>query len=237
MSKNNYKSQIESQLQPPLENPNTPKSNNESLENTETTIMFKIILMGDSNTGKTSLIRRYVNNSFEDNYYCTIGVDFFLKFVTVKDTKIKLQIWDTAGMEKYRSLSISYIRGTFAAFVLFDLTSRLSFENVLNWVECYFKNCKSQYQKNVILIGNKADLVDQRAISKQEAEDFAKANNLIYWETSAKEGNNVEEVFGYVANFLYENYKDSFTENTTNVNFFKAGNSDNLLKKNDKKCC
>ena len=240
-----FQSHLNSQMQPPLpDNPNLQGDNN--LTNNASPnyqYIFKVILIGDSNTGQTSLINRFVNKTFDEKYLCTIGVDFFMKTIEVDEQTIKLQIWDTAGMEKYKSISSSYYRGSHAAFVIFDLTNKNTFDSITKWIEAYHKSNNPQFQKNVVLIGNKSDLVDSREITRAEAENFAKMNKMVYWETSAKEGNNVEEVFTYIGQLLFETYKD---ENALvgNSLFMNKDNTQsdskftNILHITDrKKCC
>lgn len=199
--------------------------------------IFKVILIGDSSTGKTSMIQRFINNTFEDKHLNTIGVDFFMRACDIEKHHIKLQIWDTAGTEKYRSISSSYYRGSHAAFIVFDLTCRNTFENVRNWVDSFRKNCNPQNKNNIILIGNKSDLTVERQVKQEEAEELAQTNEMIYWETSAKSGQNVEEVFSYVTKLLYDFYKKD------NFSFFqvKTDNNENYksLINEDKKgiCC
>ena len=240
-----FQSHLNSQMQPPLpDNPNLQGDNNQTNNASPNyQYIFKVILIGDSNTGKTSLINRFVNKTFDEKYLCTIGVGFFMKTIEVDEQTIKLQIWDTAGMEKYKSISSSYYRGSHAAFVIFDLTNKNTFESITKWIEAYHKSNNPQFQKNVILIGNKSDLVDSREITRAEAENFAKMNKMVYWETSAKEGNNVEEVFTYIGQLLFETYKD---ENALvgNSLFMNKDNTQsdskftNILHITDrKKCC
>ena len=232
-------------MQPPLpDNPNLQGDNNQTNNASPNyQYIFKVILIGDSNTGKTSLINRFVNKTFDEKYLCTIGVDFFMKTIEVDEQTIKLQIWDTAGMEKYKSISSSYYRGSHAAFVIFDLTNKNTFDSITKWIEAYHKSNNPQFQKNVVLIGNKSDLVDNREITRAEAENFAKMKKMVYWETSAKEGNNVEEVFTYIGQLLFETYKD---ENALvgNSLFMNKDNTQsdskftNILHITDrKKCC
>ena len=240
-----FQSHLNSQMQPPLpDNPNLQGDNNQTNNASPNyQYIFKVILIGDSNTGKTSLINRFVNKTFDEKYLCTIGVDFFMKTIEVDEQTIKLQIWDTAGMEKYKSISSSYYRGSHAAFVIFDLTNKNTFDSITKWIEAYHKSNNPQFQKNVVLIGNKSDLVDSREITRAEAENFAKMNKMVYWETSAKEGNNVEEVFTYIGQLLFETYKD---ENALvgNSLFMNKDNTQsdskftNILHITDrKKCC
>ena len=176
-----FQSHLNSQMQPPLpDNPNLQGDNNQTNNASPNyQYIFKVILIGDSNTGKTSLINRFVNKTFDEKYLCTIGVDFFMKTIEVDEQTIKLQIWDTAGMEKYKSISSSYYRGSHAAFVIFDLTNKNTFDSITKWIEAYHKSNNPQFQKNVILIGNKSDLVDSREITRAEAENFEKMNKLV----------------------------------------------------------
>lgn len=203
---------------------------------TNNVYLFKIILIGDSSTGKTSLIQRFVNNTFEEKHLNTIGVDFFMKTCNIENYQIKLQIWDTAGTEKYKSISSSYYRGSHAAFILFDLTSRQTFDDVNKWLEAFRKTCNPQNKNNVILIGNKNDLKEQRQIEQDDAEAYARANDMIYWETSAKSGENVEDVFGFVTKLLFDNNKkDNFTSFQPTIN--KGNQLTTNLYEPKKGCC
>ena len=167
--------------------------------------LFKIILIGNSGVGKSSILHRYMKRTFDSNYKVTIGVDFFMKSLTINEQMVKIQIWDTAGQEKYKSMVSSYYRGAHVALIVFDLTSHASFEALPSWVEIFFKN--GPEQKNTILIGNKKDLVEERQVSQEEVELFSQTNNMIYFETSAKDGDNIDYVFSYTAEKLLEFYK------------------------------
>ena len=166
--------------------------------------IFKLILIGNSGVGKSCILQRYMKHSFEESYKCTIGVDFLMKSVIIKGITVKLQLWDTAGQEKYKSMVSSYYRGANVALIVFDLTSHESFEALPIWIENYYKN--GPEQKNIILIGNKKDLEEDRKVSSQEAENFAETNNMMYFETSAKDGENIDYVFNYAAEKLLEFY-------------------------------
>ena len=166
--------------------------------------IFKLILIGDSGVGKSCILQRYMKNTFEESYKCTIGVDFLMKSIIINGQTVKLQLWDTAGQEKYKSMVSSYYRGANVALIVFDLTNRKSFDNLPLWIENFYKN--GPEQKNIILIGNKNDLADQRQVSQEEAEAFSETNNMMYFETSAKEGNNIDYVFNYAAEKLLEFY-------------------------------
>ena len=166
--------------------------------------IFKLILIGNSGVGKSCILQRYIRHSFEESYKCTIGVDFLMKSVIINGISVKLQLWDTAGQEKYKSMVSSYYRGANVALIVFDLTSRPSFDALPLWIENFYKN--GPEQKNIILIGNKKDLVDERQVTQEEAEMFAETNNMIYFETSAKDGDNIDYVFNYAAEKLLEFY-------------------------------
>ena len=147
--------------------------------------IFKLILIGSSGVGKTSILQRYIQKIFYDDYTCTIGVDFFMKSMKIDDKLIKLQLWDTAGTEKFKSITTGYYRGANAAFIVFDLTSRASFDAVPKWIEAYYRT-NNENEKNVVLIGNKSDLEELREVSTEEAQSYAEINNMAYFETSAK---------------------------------------------------
>ena len=199
--------------------------------------IFKLILIGNSCVGKSSIIQRYIQKTFNDEYTCTIGVDFFMKTLDINDNLIKLQLWDTAGTEKFKSITTGYYRGANAAFVVFDLTSRISFDSVSEWIQNYYNYSNPNSEKNVVLIGNKSDLKENREISDEEINKFAINNNIKYFETSAKNGNNIEECFYYIAEKLMKDMKEKGEDNNDN-NIIK---SDNLKNKKDiigeKKCC
>ena len=116
--------------------------------------IFKLILIGSSGVGKSCILQRYMKHTFEESYKCTIGVDFLMKSVIVNGQTVKLQLWDTAGQEKYKSMVSSYYRGANVALIVFDITNRPSFEALPLWIENFYKN--GPEQKNIILIGNKS---------------------------------------------------------------------------------
>ena len=166
--------------------------------------IFKLILIGNSGVGKSCILQRYMKHTFEESYKCTIGVDFLMKSIIINGQTVKLQLWDTAGQEKYKSMVSSYYRGANVALIVFDITNHQSFDALPLWIENFYKN--GPEQKNIILIGNKKDMAEQREVTQQEAEAFSEANNMIYFETSAKEGDNIEYVFNYAAEKLLEFY-------------------------------
>ena len=166
--------------------------------------IFKLILIGNSGVGKSCILQRYMKHTFEESYKCTIGVDFLMKSIVINGQTVKLQLWDTAGQEKYKSMASSYYRGANVALIVFDITNHESFDALPLWIENFYKN--GPEQKNIILIGNKNDLPDLRQVTQQEAEAFSQTNNMMYFETSAKEGDNIEYIFNYAAEKLLEFY-------------------------------
>lgn len=205
-------------------------------------ILFKIILIGDSGIGKTSLINRYVKNEFSEKHLCTIGVDFMMKTLEVNDVNIKLQVWDTAGMERYRQITTSYYKGANAAIIAFDLTNRKSFESLKYWITLYYDYCNQLISKCIAIVGNKLDAEHKREVTKEDIEDFLKINpHLMYYEVSAKSGEGVENLFTNLAERLYnEVINNGFSDfkdrrNTGSYKSINTGDFENLLKKN-KKC-
>jgi len=147
------------------------------------TIRYKIIFVGDAGVGKTTIINRIHGNAFENAYDATIGVDFWPKNIKFRGSDITLQIWDTAGQERYRGLIPSYIRNSSIVFIVFDTTSKKSFESIPNWIDLIRNIAKNK----LVLIGNKIDLKEKREVNKKEGDDLAKKENISYYEISAKD--------------------------------------------------
>ena len=200
--------------------------------------IFKIILIGNSNVGKSSILKRYIQKVFDDNYSCTIGVDFFMKSITIGEKTIKLQLWDTAGTEKFRSITTGYYRGANAALVVFDLTSKKSFTALNEWIQNYYKYSNPDSVKNVVIIGNKCDLTESREVTEEEINDFIKDNNITYFETSAKDGKNIDECFNHMAQKLIEQYENNDNELVKRKDLISNESlKDNAVNIGDKKCC
>ena len=158
---------------------------------------FKLVLLGDSAVGKSSLVLRFVRGQFFEYQESTIGAAFLTQTVALNDTTVKFEIWDTAGQERYHSLAPMYYRGAAAAVVVYDLTSQDSFARAQAWL----RELQQQDNPNLVmaLAGNKADLADQRQVSEAEARAYAEQNGLLFFETSAKTAANVEAVFNEIA--------------------------------------
>ncbi|KAM3164608.1 GTP-binding protein YPT6 [Lachancea thermotolerans] len=185
---------------------------------------YKIVFLGEQGVGKTSLITRFMYDTFDDHYQATIGIDFLSKTMYLDDKTIRLQLWDTAGQERFRSLIPSYIRDSHVAIVVYDVTNKKSFEYIDKWVE----DVKSERgEENVVLciVGNKNDLSDERQVSTEEGERKAQVLNAkIFIETSTKVGFNVKNLFRKIAKTLPEFQKsdsvpldDNATKNKPDV--------------------
>ena len=168
-------------------------------------LKLKIVVLGDSGVGKTNLISRYVSNVFDKSSKATIGVEFFCKTYKVNNKKIiRVEIWDTAGQERYKAITSVYYKGAKGAFIVYDITSRKSFENVDKWIE----EIKEKTSKDIklIVVGNKIDLNDEREISSKEAIFKFKDMDIPLMETSALEDTNVNEAFINIVKIIYQDY-------------------------------
>uniref|UniRef100_A0A7N6FHI0 small monomeric GTPase n=1 Tax=Anabas testudineus TaxID=64144 RepID=A0A7N6FHI0_ANATE len=159
---------------------------------------FKLVLLGESAVGKSSLVLRFVKGQFHEYQESTIGAAFLTQTVCLDDTTVKFEIWDTAGQERYHSLAPMYYRGAQAAIVVYDITNTDTFTRAKNWV----KELQRQASPNIViaLAGNKADLANKRAVDFQEAQAYADDNSLLFMETSAKTAMNVNEIFMAIGN-------------------------------------
>uniref|UniRef100_A0A673BET8 RAB6B, member RAS oncogene family b n=1 Tax=Sphaeramia orbicularis TaxID=375764 RepID=A0A673BET8_9TELE len=159
---------------------------------------FKLVFLGEQSVGKTSLITRFMYDSFDNTYQATIGIDFLSKTMYLEDRTVRrLQLWDTAGQERFRSLIPSYIRDSTVAVVVYDITNVNSFQQTCKWID----DVRTERGSDVIimLVGNKTDLEEKRQITIEEGEQRAKELNVMFIETSAKTGCNVKQLFRRVA--------------------------------------
>ena len=155
--------------------------------------IFKVLLLGNSNVGKSSLFLRFVDDIWNDAFVPTIGVDFKIKTFEIDSKKIKMQIWDTAGQERFKNIVASYYRGANGILLIYDVSDKDSFKNLSNWLIEIEKNASKNVLK--ILIGNKSDLDDKRVITYNQGKEFADTYGLKFIETSAKKNVNVTEAF------------------------------------------
>lgn len=164
------------------------------------TCQFKLVLLGESSVGKSSLVLRFVKGQFHEFQESTIGAAFLTQTVQIDDTTVKFEIWDTAGQERYHSLAPMYYRGAQAAIVVYDITNKETFQKAQTWI----KELQRQASPNIViaLAGNKLDLAGKRAVSYEEAKAYADECSLLFMETSAKTAANVMDIFTSIAKKL-----------------------------------
>merc|ERR1712217_340316 len=155
--------------------------------------LFKLVLIGDSGAGKSSLLLRFADDTFTESYITTIGVDFRFKTIPVEKKTIKLQIWDTAGQERFRTITSAYYRGADGIILVYDTTDRESFNHVDDWLDEVNRYVNESTCK--VLVGNKCDLTTERQVPTEEAKKMAEGLGLAFMETSAKDATNVESAF------------------------------------------
>lgn len=188
--------------------------------------LLKIIILGDSTVGKTSLMNQFVNNTFTASYKATIGADFLTKEITVNDKVISLQLWDTAGQERFQSLGVAFYRGADACVLVYDITKPKSFENLANWKEEFLVQAGPRDPANFpfVVLGNMCDKQDQRKVSAEQAKawctEHRKNAPLPFFETSAKEGININEAFTHVCELVQAQERvaeDTFVPQTLHI--------------------
>mmetsp|Transcript_41419 Transcript_41419/g.68163 ORF Transcript_41419/g.68163 Transcript_41419/m.68163 type:complete len:206 (+) Transcript_41419:186-803(+) len=160
---------------------------------TEYDYLFKLLLIGDSGVGKSCLLLRFADDTYTDSYISTIGVDFKIRTVDLDTKTIKLQIWDTAGQERFRTITSSYYRGAHGIIIVYDITDKESFDNVRQWLFEIDRYASENVCK--LLVGNKSDLSNKRAVEYDVAKAFADELTIPFLETSAKNATNVEQAF------------------------------------------
>ncbi|KAJ6967514.1 ras-related protein RABB1c-like [Populus alba x Populus x berolinensis] len=168
--------------------------------------LFKYIIIGDTGVGKSCLLLQFTDKRFQPVHDLTIGVEFGARMITIDNKPIKLQIWDTAGQESFRSITRSYYRGAAGALLVYDITRRETFNHLASWLEDARQHANANM--TIMLIGNKSDLAHRRAVSTEEGEQFAKEHGLIFMEASAKTAQNVEEAFIKTAATIYKKIQD-----------------------------
>jgi len=165
-------------------------------------VLLKVIILGDSGVGKTSLMNQYVHKRFSNQYKATIGADFLTKEVMIDDKLVTLQIWDTAGQERFQSLGVAFYRGADSCVLCYDITDAKSFDNLESWMDEFLVHAAPRNADSFpfVVLGNKADMANKRQLSASKAKAWCSAKGDIpHYETSAKEALNVEQAFHTIA--------------------------------------
>lgn len=165
--------------------------------------LIKLLLLGDSAVGKSSLLLRFCDNKFEQNFVITIGVDFKIKNIVRGDKRVRLQVWDTAGQERFRTITPAYYRSAMGVIITYDVTDMNSFNNVEFWMENLAAHGEESVQR--VLVGNKADLTEKRVVSRERGEELARKHGIQLFETSAKTATEVEAAFNHIADQVFVN--------------------------------
>ena len=199
------------------------KNKNEEL------ITFKIITLGESKVGKTSLLRRYLENKFDDNCLTTIGLSFSFKDIILKNgEKVQLKLLDTAGQEKYRALAKSYFKNADGVFFVYALDNEESFNNIKEWISLFKETNQRNEAIPQYLVETKNDL--DRVVDEEKSKEFSKINNLKWFSTSSKKDNLISEIFEDIAESIYQEYTKKENRKQRNIHLSK-----NKIKR--KKCC
>ena len=196
----------------------------------------QILLIGDSSVGKTSLIQRYANGIFKEEYLATVGLDYYTKQEMINNINVLVKLWDTSGQERFKALTPNYFRNAEGVVLAYDVTNSESFENLKFWINSIKSNLG---EKNIfipiIIIGNKIDMEDMRDITKEDASKFAKENNYKYFETSAKTGEGVDEAIRDLVNQVLANSDKNEAAKGERKSVKIEDNKENNQKK--KGCC
>ncbi|XP_057700443.1 ras-related protein Rab-3D-like [Corythoichthys intestinalis] len=182
--------------------------------------MFKLLIIGNSSVGKTSFLFRYTDDSFTSAFVSTVGIDFKVKTIYRNNKRIKLQIWDTAGQERYRTITTAYYRGAMGFLLIYDITSQESFVAVQDWgtqIKTY-----SWDNAQVVLVGNKLDLEEERKVPTEEAQRLATELGFQFFEASAKECINVKQVFDKIVDVICDKMNESINSDTSPLANHKA---------------
>ena len=199
--------------------------------------IIKILTLGDTSVGKSSIVLRFTEEKFDDNQFSTIGIDFKTKFIKRGDSSVKVLIWDTAGQEKFQNIARQYYKGANGVLLIYDIGNRKSFQRIDFWLKELKDNNRLE-ELFICLVGNKIDMEDKREITREEGQKYAKDNNIIFFEVSAKTGDGINLLFDKVINGSMEKVfsvieKDEGDDKVRLSSIFEKG----YIKEKNKKCC
>ena len=192
-------------------------------------MMFKVLLLGDSGVGKSSILLRYTKNQFTADMRSTIGVEFGIKYLTLDNLQLKVQIWDTAGMERYRSITSAYYKGAKGVIVVYDICRKVSFDNIDKWIDDF--KSKADEDAVILIIGNKSDLQDKREVNTEEVKLKAEKYKMAFMETSAKNNENVSKAFLQLFKEIIKIYKEKNSDTINDIEESKKKNSGKVYNK------
>jgi len=213
----------------------TPNTGATSSKSAAYDYLIKLLLIGDSGVGKSCLLLRFSDDSFTPSFITTIGIDFKIRTIELDGKKIKLQIWDPAGQERFRTITTAYYRGAMGILLVYDVTDDKSFANIKNWI----RNIEQHATENVnkILIGNKCDLVDKKVIDTTRGKNLADEIGIKFLETSAKNSINVEEAFLTLARDIKSRLIDTATDQPNPPGIIPIKGTNEQGQKPKKICC
>ncbi len=204
-------------------------SQDETSPNSEmTSKSYKVLLLGNSYVGKTCILLRFSEDKYNDDYEVTIGLNYKIKTLNINDNQIKMQIWDTSGEEKFKAIAKNFYRGAHGVLLIYDICEKNSFLDVKSWIEQIIENTDND-DVVMILCGNKCDMEKERQISKKEGENLANSYKIPFFECSAKDNINIDEIFNTMAQNIYLKVGNRYTISV-------KLNSNNFKKKLGK-CC
>ncbi|XP_007432282.1 ras-related protein Rab-35-like [Python bivittatus] len=194
--------------------------------------LFKLLIIGDSGVGKSSLLLRFADNTFSGSYITTIGVDFKIRTLVINGERVKLQIWDTAGQERFRTITSTYYRNTHGVIIVYDVTNAESFVNVKRWLHEIGQNCDNVCK---ILVGNKCEDLSRKQVETLDARRFSDQMGVRLFETSAKENLNVEEMFNAITTMVLRTKQENLARRQQQNEVVKINKP--KKKPSVKKCC